>query len=147
MGRKDEELCLHEKFHASGECLTGIEQKRTVLAMGTSLWGSESMAGFLKRIGAEVRTKFRTKFRLFSTVIIPVTNVRTEQAQIQWKVFKFGWVWNKSLMRFINVKWTDGAENETSREIRQRLLCAGVENRKLQSVGYRVRMRDEGLPR
>lgn len=43
---------------------------------------------------------------------------------------------NKCLMRFINVKWTDGAENETSREIRQRLLRAGVENRKLQSVGY-----------
>lgn len=53
----------------------------------------------------------------------------------------------KSLMKFINVKRTDGAENETSREIRQRLLCAGVENRKLQSLGYRVRMRDEGLPR
>lgn len=43
---------------------------------------------------------------------------------------------NKCLMRFINVKWTDGAGNETSREIRQRLLWVGVENRKLPSVGY-----------
>lgn len=65
--------------------------------MGTSLWGFDSTAGFLKRIEAEVRIKFRTKFRLFSTVIIPMTNVRTEQAQIQWKVFKFGWVWKQKL--------------------------------------------------
>lgn len=74
-----------------------LSKKRTLLAMGTSLWGFDSTAGFLKRIEAEVRTKFRTRFRLFSTVIIPVTNVRTEQAQIQWKVFKFGWVWKQKL--------------------------------------------------
>lgn len=33
-GRKDEELCLYEKFHASGECLTGIEQKKDCFSHG-----------------------------------------------------------------------------------------------------------------
>jgi len=118
-------------------------QKGTVLAMGTSLWAFKARQAFGKGWKPNSKPNLGYSAQLSSQWQM----WEPSEHKYNGRYLNLDGFENKCLMRFINVKWTDGAENETSREIRQRLLWAGVENRKLQLVGCRVRMREQGLPR